>query len=96
MPAAVPILDRMLRYVDFVSIGTNDLIQYLLAVDRNNRKVAALYNALHPSVISTIQSVISICRKNEKHVEICGESASAPECILLYIAMGADHISMNA
>jgi phosphotransferase system enzyme I (PtsP) len=96
VPAAVPILDRMLKYVDFVSIGTNDLIQYLLAVDRNNRKVAARYNPLHPSVISTIQRIISICRKNEKHVEICGESASAPECIMLYMAMGADHISMNA
>jgi phosphotransferase system enzyme I (PtsP) len=96
VPAAVTILDRMLNYVDFVGIGTNDLIQYLLAVDRNNRKVAARYNALHPSVISTIKSVIAICRKNKKHVEICGESASAPACILLYMAMGADHLSMNA
>jgi len=96
VPAAVPILDRMLKYVDFVSIGTNDLIQYLLAVDRNNRKVAALYTPLHPSVISTVQSIISICRKNKKHVEICGESASVPACILLFMAMGADHLSMSA
>jgi len=96
VPAAVPILDKMLGYIDFVSIGTNDLIQYLLAVDRNNRKVASRYNALHPSVISTIQSIINICRKNDTQVEICGESASEAPCILLYMAMGADHISMNA
>ena len=96
VPAAVPILDRLLNYVDFVSIGTNDLIQYLLAVDRNNRKVAAKYNALHPSVLATVQTVISTCREKGKRVEICGESASAPACLLLYLAMGADHISMNA
>lgn len=96
VPAAVSILDRMLKYVDFVSIGTNDLIQYLLAVDRNNRKVGDRYNALHPAVISTIQTVISTCHENKKNVEICGESASVPACILLYLAMGADHISMNA
>ena len=96
VPAAVPILDRLLNYVDFVSIGTNDLIQYLLAVDRNNRKVASRYNALHPSVLATVQTIISTCRKKGKQVEICGESASTPACLLLYMAMGADHISMNA
>ena len=96
VPGAVPILEKMLKYIDFVSIGTNDLIQYLLAVDRNNRKVAARYNALHPSVLATVQDIIATCRKKEKHVEICGESAAAPACLLLYMAMGADHISMNA
>lgn len=96
VPAAVAILTRMLKYVDFISVGTNDLIQYLLAVDRNNRKVAARYNALHPSVIATIETIISICRKHRKQVEICGESAAAHACIMLYMAMGADHLSMNA
>ncbi len=96
VPAAVPILDRLLRYVDFVSIGTNDLIQYLLAVDRNNKKVAGRYDALHPSVLSTINQIISICRRYGKTVEICGEAASKPECIQLFLAMGADHISMSA
>ncbi|NOY67980.1 MAG: phosphoenolpyruvate--protein phosphotransferase [Deltaproteobacteria bacterium] len=94
VPAAVTILDRLLRYIDFVSIGTNDLIQYLLAVDRNNRKVADRYNILHPAVISTIYSIISVCRQFEKPVSICGEAASQLSCILLFIGMGADQISM--
>ena len=95
VPAAVPILDRMLRYIQFVSIGTNDLIQYLLAVDRNNKKVAQLYNALHPSVIATIADIINICKRHDKPVSICGETASRLDCILLYIGMGADQISMT-
>jgi len=61
VPAAVPILDRLLRYVDFVNIGTNDLIQYLLAVDRNNKKVAVHFNALHPAVMATISQIIHVC-----------------------------------
>lgn len=95
VPAAVTILDRLLRYVDFVSIGTNDLIQYLLAVDRNNKRVASRYNALHPSVISTIATIIEVCRRFDKPVSICGEAAANPACIFLYIGMGADRISMN-
>lgn len=95
VPAAVPILDRMLRYIQFVSIGTNDLIQYLLAVDRNNKKVARIYNALHPSVIATMSEIIAICKRHKKPVSICGESAARLDCILLYIGMGADQISMT-
>ncbi|MFW5931363.1 MAG: phosphoenolpyruvate--protein phosphotransferase, partial [Desulfosalsimonas sp.] len=95
VPAAVAILDRLLKYVDFVSIGTNDLIQYLLAVDRNNKKVADLYNALHPSVIATIYQIVRICRNMEKPVSICGEAAAMPGCLLLYVAMGADRLSMT-
>lgn len=95
VPAAVPILDRLLKYVDFVSIGTNDLIQYLLAVDRNNKKVASRYNALHPSVIATIRQIVSICKKYGRPVSICGEAAASFENLLLYVAMGADRISMT-
>lgn len=94
VPAAVPILDRLLRYVNFVNIGTNDLIQYLLAVDRNNKKVAAHFNALHPSVIATIAQIVSICKGQGKKVCICGEAASVKETLFLFIGMGADHISM--
>ncbi len=94
VPAAVPILDRMLKYVDFVNIGTNDLMQYLLAVDRNNKKVAVHFNVLHPSVIATIDQIVSVCNRFEKQLCICGEAASVKVCIFLFIGMGATHISM--
>jgi len=94
VPGAVPILDRLLKYVDFINIGTNDLIQYLLAVDRNNKKVAKHFNVLHPSVIETIYNIVSICKQFEKKVCICGEAASIKESIFLFIGMGASHISM--
>ena len=96
VPGTIGILDRLLQYVDFVSIGTNDLVQYLLAVDRNNKKVAALYNVLHPSVISAIQKIVTICNRKNVPVNICGEAASRPECLLLFIGMGATRFSMNA
>ena len=95
VPGAVKILDRLLYYADFVSIGTNDLIQYTLAVDRNNQKVASLYDPLHPAVISTILDVVSICKKNNKKVSICGEAASNPRCAYLFAGMETDHLSMN-
>lgn len=94
VPAAVPILDRLLRYVDFINVGTNDLMQYLLAVDRNNKKVAVHFNALHPSVIATIKEIVSVCKRLNKQVCICGEAASVRESILLFVGMGADNISM--
>lgn len=95
VPAAVAILDRLLKYVDFVSIGTNDLIQYLLAVDRNNKKVANLYNALHPSVIETVYRIVRTCKSVNKPVSICGEAAAIPACLMLFVAMGVDRLSMT-
>jgi phosphoenolpyruvate-protein kinase (PTS system EI component) len=95
VPGAVKILDRLLHYVDYVSIGTNDLIQYTLAVDRNNQKVAELYDPLHPAVISTILDVVSICKKNNKEVSICGEATSNPRCAYLFTAFETDKLSMN-
>lgn len=94
VPAAVPILDRILRYVDFINIGTNDLMQYLLAVDRNNKKVAGHYNALHPSVIATVAQIVSTCRKFDRQLFLCGEAASVRESMFLFIGMGVDRISM--
>ncbi|MEW6079492.1 MAG: phosphoenolpyruvate--protein phosphotransferase [Thermodesulfobacteriota bacterium] len=94
VPAAVPILDRLLHYADFVNIGTNDLVQYLLAVDRNNKKVARHFNALHPAVIATVDQILSVCRRYGKQACICGEAASIRECIFLFVGMGADHLSM--
>lgn len=94
VPAAVPILDRLLRYVDFVNVGTNDLMQYLLAVDRNNKKVAGHFNPLHPSVIATVAEIVSVCNRFGKELCICGEAAAVKECIYLFIGMGARQISM--
>lgn len=94
VPAAVFILDRLLKYVDFVNVGTNDLMQYLLAVDRNNKKVASHFNALHPSVITTIHQVVSVCNRFKKPLCICGEAAAVKESIFLFIGMNADRFSM--
>lgn len=87
VPAAVPILDRLLRYVDFVNIGTKDLMQYLLAVDRNNKKVAVHFNMLHPSVIATVNQIVSVCKRFGKQLCICGEAAAVGESIFLFISM---------
>ena len=95
VPAAVRILHHLLRYVDFVSIGTNDLTQYILAVDRNNEKVSAMYNPLHPAVIATIREAATICRRMGIPLSICGESASNPQCVVLYLAMGITRLSLN-
>jgi phosphotransferase system enzyme I (PtsP) len=95
VPAAVKILDRLLRYADFVSIGSNDLTQYILAVDRNNVKVASIYNPLHPAVIAMIFDVVSTCRQMGKPVSICGEAASNPKCAFLFLGMQTDQLSMN-
>ena len=89
-----PFWTDLLRYVDFVNVGTNDLMQYLLAVDRNNKKVAVHFNVLHPSVIATIAQIVSVCKRFDKQLCICGEAAAVKESIFLFIGMGVDHISM--
>lgn len=96
VPAAIKILDSLLRYADFVSIGTNDLVQYLLAVDRNNEKVSSLYNPLHPAVISSIYEVVSICKNKQKEVSICGEAAANIPCVSLFLAMEVNKLSMSS
>jgi phosphoenolpyruvate-protein kinase (PTS system EI component) len=95
VPSAVWLAPRLAREVDFFSIGTNDLIQYLLAADRNNRKVAHLYEALHPAVISAIGEVINVARAADKEVCLCGEMASDPLATLLLVGMGLDELSLS-
>jgi len=95
VPSAVWLAPRLAREVDFFSIGTNDLIQYLLAADRNNSKVAHLYEALHPAVISAISEVVNVARGTDKEVCICGEMASDPLATLLLIGMGLDELSLS-
>ena len=96
VPAAVQLADRFLREVDFLSIGTNDLIQYILAVDRSNRKVASLYEPLHPAVLSALSSTIEAGKREGKRIGLCGEMAGDPMCALLLLGMGLEEFSMGS
>ncbi len=96
VPAAVFQARALARRVDFMSVGSNDLTQYLLAVDRNNARVADLYHALHPAVIQALASVAAAGRAEGKPVGICGELAGEPEGAVLLLAMGYDVLSMNS
>jgi len=96
VPAAVQLADRFLREVDFLSIGTNDLIQYILAVDRSNRKVASLYEPLHPAVLAALRFTIEVGKKNGKRVGLCGEMAADPLFALLLLGMGLEEFSMGS
>lgn len=95
-PASVILAEELAREVDFFSIGTNDLTQYLLAVDRGNNKIAAMYNSYHPSVLRSIQRVIQAGHKYQIKVGMCGEFASDPRAVQLLLGMGLDEFSMSA
>jgi phosphotransferase system enzyme I (PtsP) len=87
---------ELARQVDFLSVGSNDLTQYLLAVDRNNPRVADLYDYLHPAVLQALQHVVRAAHAEGKPVSICGEMAGDPAAAVLLMAMGFDSLSMNA
>ncbi|MBD2857880.1 phosphoenolpyruvate--protein phosphotransferase [Spongiibacter sp. KMU-158] len=95
VPAAVSQARQLARRVDFLSVGSNDLTQYLLAVDRNNTRVADLYHAYHPAVLSSLYTVVEAAHAEGKPVGICGELAGDPGAALLLMAMGFDMLSMN-
>lgn len=96
VPSAVYQARDLARRVDFLSVGSNDLVQYLLAVDRNNAKVANLYNGLHPSVLKAYMQVATSARHEHKKIGICGEIAGDPVAAILLLAIGFDSLSMNA
>jgi phosphotransferase system enzyme I (PtsP) len=96
VPAAVYQARVLARRVDFLSVGSNDLTQYLLAVDRNNARVADLYHLMHPAVLQALSDVARASKAEGIPVSLCGELAADPEGAVLLLAMGYDVLSMNA
>ncbi|MCP3867180.1 MAG: phosphoenolpyruvate--protein phosphotransferase [Gammaproteobacteria bacterium] len=96
VPALVYQIETLARKVDFISIGTNDLTQYLLAVDRNNPRVAELYNDMHPAVLRALMTVVEGAHRFGRPVSVCGEMAGNPLATILLLGMGVDTLSMSA
>jgi phosphotransferase system enzyme I (PtsP) len=96
VPAAVYQASTLARYADFLSIGTNDLIQYLLAVDRGNERVAGRFESLHPAVITALQQTVAAGRQHNIPVSVCGQAAGDPAMAILLLGMGINSLSMSA
>jgi phosphotransferase system enzyme I (PtsI) len=94
-PAAALVADRLARECDFFSVGTNDLIQYSLAIDRGNRDVAYLYRPLHLGVLRMVQSAVDGAKAAGIECAMCGEMAGDPAYALVLLALGLDSLSMN-
>ncbi len=95
VPSAALVADRLARYVDFMSIGTNDLIQYTMAIDRENDDVAYLYRPLQPAILQLIQRVCEAGRDAEIPVSLCGELASDPRYTWILLGLGVRELSMH-
>jgi phosphotransferase system enzyme I (PtsI) len=96
VPSAAVIVDLIAEQADFLSIGTNDLIQYLMAVDRLNARVAHLYEPAHPAVLRTLKNIIDGGRAANTPVGVCGELAGDPVYAALLLGMGASSLSMTS
>ena len=96
VPAAVRMVPQLANEVDFFALGTNDLVQYLLAADRNNPLVSKYYDPLHPAVLQVIYEVTHTATALGKGVSLCGEMATDPLTLLLLIGMGLREFSMPA
>ncbi|MGB5444733.1 MAG: phosphoenolpyruvate--protein phosphotransferase, partial [Psychromonas sp.] len=96
VPAAIFMIPALAEKVDFVSIGSNDLIQYLLAVDRNNSRVASLFDSYHPAVLHSLKIIIDNCHRFGLEVSICGELAGDTIGALILIGLGYNKLSMNS
>jgi len=94
VPAAALMADKFAREADFLSVGTNDLIQYLLAVDRANENVAYLYQPLHPAVLRTIAHLVRVAQKAQAPLELCGEMAASPIQAVALVGLGIRTLSL--
>ena len=95
VPSVIFQMEALAKRVDFFSVGSNDLTQYLLAVDRNNSQVANLYDAFHPAVLNALNNIAQQSAQYLTPISLCGELASQPAGAILLLAMGFDKISMN-
>jgi phosphoenolpyruvate-protein phosphotransferase (PTS system enzyme I) len=95
VPAAAVCIDAILRETDFISIGSNDLIQYLVAADRDNPKVAHLCEALAPAIFRVLRMVLDACQRTGTPVTLCGEMAGQPRSVLVLFGMGLRRFSMS-
>lgn len=96
VPSAVIMADEIVKVVDFLSVGTNDLIQYAFAVDRNNKYVSELYQPLNPAILRMLNKLVTIAKVADKPISVCGEMAGQPMYVPLLLGMGIREISMNA
>ena len=95
VPSMIFMLSQLASRVDFISVGTNDLTQYLLAVDRNNTRVASLYDSLHPAMLRALEMISREAQRYDIDLCLCGEMAGDPMCVALLVGMGYCHLSMN-
>ena len=95
VPSAVYQIRRIMAHVDFVSIGSNDLTQYMFAADRNNNRVSYLYNSLHPATLLAFTEICDAGQAAGKPVHICGEIAANPLATMILVSMGMEGFSMN-
>ena len=95
VPSMIFMLPNLVNRVDFVSVGTNDLTQYVLAVDRNNTRVANMYDSLHPGMIRVLSMIVQEAERYGIDLRLCGEMAGDPMCVTILVGLGFRHLSMN-
>lgn len=95
VPSMVFLMQHLTSRVDFISVGTNDLTQYLLAVDRNNTRVASIYDSLHPALLRALAMIAQDAQRHDIDLRVCGEMAGDPMCVTILIGLGFRHLSMN-